>query len=142
MPARVCVLPDRDRLGDGGCPISVHSRGQVTPCIERWLHRAWPMHTRQAVGLCHDDVRPSELDRHRVGAGSDSAALWKVRGLTLGWGFATGGVDGFVGGMVGRMLFPERLFADGLALVSAILGALVAMLIARAFFPKERSPSA
>ena len=70
------------------------------------------------------------------------AGLWKIRGLTLAWGFAAGGVGGVVGGMIGLMLSPRRLFAEGLALVAAILGAVVAMWISRALFPKERSPSA
>jgi uncharacterized membrane protein YeaQ/YmgE (transglycosylase-associated protein family) len=70
------------------------------------------------------------------------AGLWKIRGLTLAWGFAAGGVGGVVGGLIGGMLFPWRLFAEGLALVTAILGAVVAMWISRALFPKERSPSA
>jgi uncharacterized membrane protein YeaQ/YmgE (transglycosylase-associated protein family) len=69
------------------------------------------------------------------------AALWKVPGLTVAWGFAAGGVGGVVGGMIGLMLSPRRLFAEGLALVAAILGAVVAMWIARALFPKERSSS-
>ena len=69
------------------------------------------------------------------------AALWKIRGLTLAWGFAAGGVGGVVGGIIGGMLFPARLFAEGLALVTAILGAVVAMWIARALFPKARSSS-
>ena len=69
------------------------------------------------------------------------AALWKVPGLTVAWGFAAGGVGGVAGGMIGLMLSPRRLFAEGLALVAAILGAVVAMWIARALFPKARSPS-
>ena len=43
--------------------------------------------------------------------------------------------------MIGQMIAPQRLFADGLALVAAIIGAVVAMWIARALFPKERSRS-
>lgn len=68
-----------------------------------------------------------------VGAvlGAVLASLWKIRGLTLAWGFATGGVGGVVGGLTGRMVFPESLFADGLALVTAIIGGVVAMLVAR-----------
>src|SRR5215470_9180726 len=73
--------------------------------------------------------------------GAILAALWKTRGLTLAWGFAAGGVGGVVGGMIGLMLSPRRLFTDGLALVTAILGAVAAMWIARALFPKERSSS-
>ena len=73
--------------------------------------------------------------------GAILAALWKIRGLTLAWGFAAGGVGGVVGGIIGLMLSPRRLFAEGLALVAAILGAVVAMWIARALFPKERSSS-
>jgi len=76
-----------------------------------------------------------------VGAalGAILAALWKLRGLPLAWGFAAGGVGGFVGGMIGRMLFPAGLFADGLALVTAILGGVLAMLVARARVGDERS---
>lgn len=74
--------------------------------------------------------------------GTILASLWKVRGLTLAWGFAAGGVGGVIGGMLGLMISPRRLFAEGLALLGAILGAVVAMWIARALFPKERSPSA
>ena len=79
-----------------------------------------------------------------VGAlvGAALAARWKVPGLTLAWGFAAGGVGGVVGGMIGRIVFPPRLFTEGLAVVTSILGGVVAMLIARALFPKARSPSA
>lgn len=73
--------------------------------------------------------------------GAILAALWKIRGLTLAWGFAAGGVGGVVGGIIGLMLSPRRLFTDGLALVTAILGAVLAMWIARALFPRERSSS-
>jgi len=73
--------------------------------------------------------------------GAILAGLWKIRGLTLAWGFAAGGVGGAVGGMIGRFIFPERLFAEGLALVTAILGGVAAMWIARALFPKEGAPS-
>ena len=78
-----------------------------------------------------------------VGAalGAILAALWKVRGLTLAWGFAAGGVGGVVGGLIGRMLVPELLFAEGLALLAAIAGGVVAMGISRVLFRKERSPS-
>ena len=78
-----------------------------------------------------------------VGAalGAILAALWRIRGLTLAWGFAAGGVGGVVGGLVGRMIFPQQLFADGLALVTAIVGGVVAMWIARALYAKERSES-
>jgi len=71
--------------------------------------------------------------------GAILAALWKVRGLTLAWGFAAGGVGGVVGGLIGRMLAPQQLFAEGLALLAAIAGAVVAMGISRALFAKERS---
>jgi uncharacterized membrane protein YeaQ/YmgE (transglycosylase-associated protein family) len=74
--------------------------------------------------------------------GAILAALWKVRGLSLYWGFAAGGVGGVVGGMLGRMILPARIFAEGLALIAAILGSVVAMWIARALFPKQSSPSA
>jgi len=73
--------------------------------------------------------------------GAILAALWKLRGLTLAWGFAAGGVGGVVGGLLGRMLVPELLFADGLALVAAIAGAVLAMLIARARVGKEQAGS-
>jgi len=78
-----------------------------------------------------------------VGAvfGTILAGLWKLRGLPLAWGFATGGVGGVIGGLVGRMSFPDGLFADGLSLVTAIVGAVVAMLIARVRVDKERSSS-
>ena len=71
--------------------------------------------------------------------GAILAALWKVRGLTLAWGFAAGGVGGFVGGLIGRMLVPEQVFAEGLALLAALAGAVAAMGISRALFTKERS---
>ena len=76
-----------------------------------------------------------------VGAvlGSILAALWKLRGLTLAWGFATGGVGGVVGGIIGRMILPVGLFADGLTLLTAMLGAVVAMGIARARVGDEQS---
>ena len=78
-----------------------------------------------------------------VGAalGAILAALWKVPGLTLAWGFAAGGVGGAVGGLIGRMVAPERLFAEGLALLAAIAGAVGAMGISRALFTKERPHS-
>src|SRR5262249_48625852 len=76
-----------------------------------------------------------------LSVGAILAALWKIPGLTLAWGFAAGGVGGVVGGMIGRMVFPTRLFTEGLALVTAIAGAVVAMLISRALFPKARSPT-
>ena len=75
------------------------------------------------------------------GLGTILAALWRVPGLSLAWGFAAGGVGGVVGGMIGRMIAPQHLFADGVALVAAILGAVAAMWIARALFPKRRSPA-
>ncbi|HET9035471.1 MAG TPA: hypothetical protein VFN45_04675 [Myxococcaceae bacterium] len=74
--------------------------------------------------------------------GAILAGLWKIRGLTPAWGFAAGGVGGVVGGMLGLMIVPQRIFAEGLALVSAIVGSVVAMWIARALFPKQSSPSA
>jgi hypothetical protein len=73
--------------------------------------------------------------------GAIFAALWKIPGLTLAWGSTAGGVGGVVGGMIGLMVFPARVFAEGLALISAIFGTVVAMLIARALFPKARSPT-
>jgi uncharacterized membrane protein YeaQ/YmgE (transglycosylase-associated protein family) len=73
--------------------------------------------------------------------GAILAALWKVRGLTLAWGFAAGGVGGVVGGLIGRMIVPELLFAEGLTLLAAIAGAVAAMGISRALFAKERSQS-
>jgi hypothetical protein len=78
-----------------------------------------------------------------VGAalGAILAALWKVPGLTLAWGFAAGGVGGVVGGLIGRMIVPELLFAEGLALLAAIAGGVGAMGISRALFRKERSQS-
>jgi uncharacterized membrane protein YeaQ/YmgE (transglycosylase-associated protein family) len=75
------------------------------------------------------------------GLGAILAAIWKVPGLSLSWGFAAGGVGGVVGGMIGRMISPQYIFTDGLALVAAILGAVVAMWISRTLFPKRRSPS-
>ena len=76
-----------------------------------------------------------------VGAalGAILAALWKVPGLTLAWGFVAGGVGGFVGGLSGRMLVPGLVFAEGLSLLAAIAGAVAAMGISRALFAKERS---
>ena len=71
--------------------------------------------------------------------GAILTALWKIPGLTLAWGFTAGGVGGVVGGMIGRMIFPAYFFAEGLTLISAILGAVVVTWIARALFPKSRS---
>ena len=71
--------------------------------------------------------------------GAILAALWKVRGLTLAWGFASGGVGGVVGGLIGRMIAPQQLFAEGLALLAAIAGAVAALGISRALFAMERS---
>lgn len=76
-----------------------------------------------------------------LSVGAILAALWKIRGLTLAWGFAAGGVGGVVGGLIGRMVFPPRLFTEGLAIVTSIAGGVVLMLIARALFPKARSTS-
>ena len=73
--------------------------------------------------------------------GAVLASLWKIRGLTLAWGFATGGVGGVVGGLIGRMVFPGTLYADGLALVTAIVGGVVAMLVARARVAAKGSSS-
>ena len=78
-----------------------------------------------------------------VGAalGAILAALWKIPGLTLAWGFAAGGVGGFAGGLIGRMIIPGLLFAEGLSLLAAIAGAVATMGISRALFAKERSES-
>ena len=75
------------------------------------------------------------------GLGAILAAIWKIRGLSLTWGFVAGSVGGVVGGMIGQMVFPQRLFAEGLALIAAIFGAVIAMWISRALFPRSRSAS-
>ena len=70
-----------------------------------------------------------------------SSAVWKTRGLTLAWGFAAGGVGGAVGGLIGRAVFPAHLSTSALPLLTAILGGVAAMGIARAVVAKEHSPS-
>ncbi len=74
-----------------------------------------------------------------VGAvlGSILAALWKIRGLTLAWGFGAGGAGGVVGGLLGAMLIPPGFFAEGLALVTAMLGSVLALWVARLRLAKE-----
>ncbi len=74
-----------------------------------------------------------------VGAvlGSILAALWKIRGLTLGWGFGAGGAGGVVGGLLGAMTIPPGFFAEGLSLVTAMLGSVLALWVARLRLAKE-----
>jgi hypothetical protein len=78
-----------------------------------------------------------------VGAvlGAILAARWKLRGLTLAWGFAVGGVGGFVGGLIGRMTLPWGRLADGLALLTAMGAGVLAMVIVRGRVGNEQSGS-
>ncbi|HVP61957.1 MAG TPA: hypothetical protein VMT11_15440 [Myxococcaceae bacterium] len=71
--------------------------------------------------------------------GTAIAAIWKVRGLTLAWGFASGGVGGVVGGLLSRMVLPGGALFDGLSVAVAGVGAVGALLIARASVGAQRS---
>jgi hypothetical protein len=71
--------------------------------------------------------------------GAAIAAVWKIRGLTLAWGIASGGVGGVVGGMLSRIILPPGPLFDALTIVGAGVGAVVALLIARASIRRERS---
>jgi len=71
--------------------------------------------------------------------GAGIAAMWKIRGLTLAWGVVSGGVGGVVGGLFSRIILPAGALFDGLAVVGAGVGAVVALLIARASIRRERS---
>ena len=68
-------------------------------------------------------------------------AIWKIRRLSLAWGFVAGGVGGVVGGLIGRAIFPAHLSTSALPLFTAILGGIAAMGTARELIAKERSPS-
>jgi uncharacterized membrane protein YeaQ/YmgE (transglycosylase-associated protein family) len=63
--------------------------------------------------------------------GAVLATIWKTRGLTLAWGTAVGGVGGVAAGMLARYVLPDGALYDGLALAFAVLGAVVAMFLAR-----------
>lgn len=63
--------------------------------------------------------------------GAVLATIWKARGLTLAWGTAAGGVGGVAGGMLARAVLPEGVLFNGLAVAFAVLGAVVAMFLAR-----------
>lgn len=71
--------------------------------------------------------------------GAVFASMWKIRGLTLAWGIAAGGVGGVVGGLIGRTVLPSGTLFTGLALAIAAFGAVLAMFIARASVRKERA---
>ena len=79
-----------------------------------------------------------------VGAviGAVLATAWKVRGLTFAWGVAVGGVGGVMGGLIARFILPAGSLFDGLALVIAVLGAVVASFIARARVQHKDRPGA
>ncbi len=70
--------------------------------------------------------------------GAGIAAMWKIRGLTLAWGVASGGVGGVVGGLFSRIILPAGALFDGLAIVGAGVGAVVALFIARASIRGQR----
>jgi len=74
--------------------------------------------------------------------GAVLATVWKVRGLTLAWGFAVGGVGGVVGGLIARLVSPPGALFDGLVLAAAVLGAVVAIFIARARVQQKDRPGA
>ena len=66
--------------------------------------------------------------------GAILVTMWKTRGLTLAWGTIVGGAGGSVGGLLGLMVFPDSAVV---AILGAVVGAVVAMLIGRA----EQRPS-
>ena len=53
--------------------------------------------------------------------GAAIAAVWKIRGLTVAWGIASGGVGGVVGGMLCRIVLPHGPLFDGLTIAGAII---------------------
>ena len=65
--------------------------------------------------------------------------VWKIRGLTLGWGVAAGSVGGVVGGLITRTVLPGTT-SDGPALFAAMVGAVLAVFIARARVTKQQKP--
>jgi uncharacterized membrane protein YeaQ/YmgE (transglycosylase-associated protein family) len=67
------------------------------------------------------------------------AGFWKLRGLTLAWGVAVGGVGGVVGGLISRVSFPAGTFSDIVSLIIAVIGAIAAMVIARGRVTKEQT---
>ncbi len=74
--------------------------------------------------------------------GAVLATVWKERGLTLAWGTAIGGVGGVAGGLIARFVFPAGTVFDGLALAAALVGAVVAMFIARSRVEQKDRPGA
>ncbi len=70
--------------------------------------------------------------------GAVIAAMWKVRGLTLAWGIVSGGVGGVVGGLLCRTVLPPGILFEALAMAAAVVGAVVALFIARASIGRER----
>ena len=74
--------------------------------------------------------------------GAVLTTVWKERGLTLAWGTAIGGVGGVVGGLLARFVFPAGAVFDGLTLAAALVGAVVAMFIARARVEQKDWPGA
>jgi len=69
------------------------------------------------------------------------AASWKVRGLTLAWGVAAGSVGGVVGGLVARTVLPGTT-SDGVTIVAAFVGAVLAVFIARVRVTRQRTGTA
>jgi len=65
------------------------------------------------------------------------ASVWKLRGLAVGWGIAAGELGGVVGGLIGRTVSPEALSLP--PLLAAAVGAVVAMVFARARLAKEQA---
>ncbi len=63
--------------------------------------------------------------------GAVLSLIWKTRSLTLAWGVAAGGVGGVVGGLIGRIVLPGTV-SELPPLAIAVLGAVLAMFIARA----------
>jgi hypothetical protein len=61
--------------------------------------------------------------------GAALVRVWRIRGLTLAWGMMVGGAGGSVGGLIGRLVFPEH---DLAAVLGAAAAAVLAILIGRA----------
>ena len=70
------------------------------------------------------------------------AAIWRARGLRVGWGIIPGGVGGVVGGLIARTVLPAGTLFDALSMACAALGAVGAMFIVRASIVRERSGTA
>jgi hypothetical protein len=74
-----------------------------------------------------------------VAIGAILVTIWRTRRLTLAWGIIVGGAGGSFGGLIGRMVLPDRVFAA--PFLGAVVGAVLAMLIGRAEEDRHR-PSA